>query len=466
MPDLPDRPIPPGGIALYGRRLRRGDVRALEAVETYLTRIRALDDRLGAFAYVDPDRARTAAAGIDGLIDAGVDLGPLMGVPVAIKDLFAVAGMPTRAGSTVDVTDCIGPEGAFVRALKAAGCIVLGKTRTTEFAAGCLNQARPMPWNPWDARQQRSPGGSSHGSAVATAAGLCAFAVGSDTGGSVRQPAAFNGVYGLKPTAGTWPLDGVFPLSPAMDTPGLFCASADDLHYVASALGIRVPDAAPHLSGRRLAVTYPPGVVPDAAVRARFEDAIGRIQAAGAEVARLDWPAAEEMAEVQKVFAELVATDLLATLGEPRIEAAGASLDPVAVRRLAAARGLSAVAYVTLDRRRRALARGVTQRLSGYDALVTPTAPDLPGPLADLATDEAADDHIRRVLHYTRPTNVYDQCALSVPDDGGADALPMGLQITCPHGDDGRLVALASSLSQALAHGGRPASPPLTGFTS
>src|SRR5262249_24931221 len=161
--------------------------------------------------------------------------------PIAVKDVFAVAGMPTSAGSRLDVADLVGSEGTFVKRLKQAGCVILGKTKTVELAYGAagINTIRGTPWNPWHPTVHRVPGGASSGSAVAVAAGLCAFATGTDTGGSVRLPAAFCGVFVLKTTAGLWPCDGVLPLSPALDSIGLLTRSAADASFAFAALAGR-----------------------------------------------------------------------------------------------------------------------------------------------------------------------------------------------------------------------------------
>ena len=184
-------PLESGGIAGYAEDLRAGRTTAVAATRAYLDRIAALDGRLGVFQHVAADQALAQADAIDKLLAAGTDLGPLMGVPIGVKDLLAVDGMPTTNGSLGDTADLTGCEGPFVRTLKQAGCIILGKTKTVEFALGAtgINAARGTPWNPWDPSAHRCPGGSSSGSAVATAARLCAFAIGSDTGGSVRIPA-------------------------------------------------------------------------------------------------------------------------------------------------------------------------------------------------------------------------------------------------------------------------------------
>src|SRR3546814_99103 len=188
-------------------------------LDACLARIAALNHRLQAFQVVDADRARQAARAVDELLAAGTDLGPLMGVPIAVKDIIAVEGLPTSNGSKLPSEHLTGPEGPLVGQLKAAGCVILGKTRTVEFALGAtgVNEARGTPWNPWDATVHRFPGGSSSGSAVAVAAGLFGFALGTDTGGSIRIPARFCGLFGHTTTIGLWQTAGAFPLSPTSD---------------------------------------------------------------------------------------------------------------------------------------------------------------------------------------------------------------------------------------------------------
>src|SRR6185503_16626459 len=154
-------------LAEYGNGLRRGTLGATATVERLLAAIEKENRTLDAFTYVDADRALTTAAAIDALVAAGTDLGPLMGVPIAIKDLYAVDGMPLTAGSRVDVRDCTPAQGSIVRALVRGGAIVIGKTRTTEFAFGTFNPSHPTPRNPADRAVHRMPGGSSSGSAVA-----------------------------------------------------------------------------------------------------------------------------------------------------------------------------------------------------------------------------------------------------------------------------------------------------------
>src|SRR5262245_36430415 len=247
------------GIQDFAHRLRRGEITCAAATDHYLARIDQLDDALGAYAHVATGQAQRQANAIDQLLRSGVDLGPLMGVPLSIKDIFAVDGMPTSAGSNVDVTDVIGAEGPFVKRLKRAGCVILGKVKTVEFALGSsgTNYSKGTPRNPWDAYHFRVASGSSSGSAVAVAAGLCGFSIGSDTGGSIRGPAAFCGVVGVKTTAGLWPLDGAFPLSRTFDSIGPLAQSAGDAALIVSALLDQPMLKVPSLAGLRLARVAP-----------------------------------------------------------------------------------------------------------------------------------------------------------------------------------------------------------------
>ncbi len=441
-------PMVHGGLAEFAARFRRREITARSTAEIYLDRIAALNPKLDAYIHVAGDSALEAASGIDRLLAAGTDLGPLMGVPVAIKDLFAVTGMPTRAGSNLDLTDCIGPEGGFVKALKRAGCVILGKTRTIEFAAGGQNVIHPTPWNPSDLETKRTPGGSSHGSAVAMAAGLCGFAVGSDTGGSVRAPAALCGVFGLKTTYGLWPLDGIFPLCPSMDTVGILTRSAADAALVYTALCGNRPSPLPSLSGVRLGLpdTYFFDDL-DPEVASCSETALSLLEEEGARLVPVAFPEAEEIIEV---FSGLVSANLLATLGRDRFLASRESIDPVAVNRLMTAFDLPATEYIRLSRRREYLARICGERLAGLDGLLCPTAPLLPRLVSECSTTETASDFTARSLRNTRPANVCNQCAASIPIHALGSRLPVALQVSMSPNREKRLLAMAMAIEERI----------------
>jgi aspartyl-tRNA(Asn)/glutamyl-tRNA(Gln) amidotransferase subunit A len=435
-------------IAAYGQRLRRGIISAERTTRQFLDRIDQRNGKLGAYTIVAHEQALATARAIDALLGAGTDLGPLMGVPVAVKDLFYVDGMPPTAGSRLDVSDVVRAEGPFVRALKRAGCIVLGKTWTSEFALGGINFIQRVPWNPCDEKIHRTPGGSSGGSAVAMAAGLCAFAIGSDTGGSVRMPAALCGVWGHKFSSSAFPLDGIFPLSPTLDSIGTFTASAEDAILVWSTLaGSTSPPAAP-LSGMHFARPNPLFYDDlDADVRERVERALTRLEGAGAEIVSVDVP---EIDEFEQVFGRIVPIELIAILGQERVERNLEVFDPVVRSRVAPALAQKAIDYIGARLRLDELRKAVAKRMQACDAWITPTTPLLPGPLEDFSKLENALAWNRRALRNTRPGNVFDQCGVSIPLDRNGEALPVGLQISCGPTQDARLLAIARAVESAL----------------
>ncbi|MBL8376458.1 MAG: amidase [Burkholderiales bacterium] len=441
--------LPPAqGLDAITRALRRGESTSVGLVEATFARIAALEPKLQAFTHLDEERALMQARGIDLLREAGVDLGPLMGVPVAVKDLFSVDGMPTRAGSAIDIGDLVPPQGGFVNALYRAGCVLVGKTRTTEFALGGCNLNRPPPWNPCDMQQARMTGGSSHGSAVAMAAGLAGFTAGTDTGGSVRWPAALCGVVGYKASTTHWPRDGVFPLSPLLDSVGVFTASARDAALVEASIAGRIPQARRAASGLRLALPGPHFLEDlDPAVGACFEEALKRLRAAGAAIFELDLP---EAAEINEVFRCLVPVDLLAFLGRKRVNEQWERFDLVASQRLQAALSVSADDYVRMATRQRALEHLIHQRAQGIDAWIMPTVPVLPEPLARYTTVEDVGSWNNLATRNTRPCNLFNQCGISLPIQHLGASLPVGLQLCSSCGNDAALLQTAIAVEDAL----------------
>lgn len=458
------------GLQTVALALRTKRISAVELTQAALARIAALEPRLQAFMHLDAARAIAHAQAIDGLRVAGVNLGPLMGVPVAVKDLFSVDGMPTIAGSRLDVQDLVPPQGSFVGALLRAGCVILGKTRSTEFALGGFNLDRPPPWNPCDMHQPRMTGGSSHGSAVAMAAGLAGFTVGSDTGGSVRWPAALCGVVGYKASSSHWPCDGVFPLSPELDSIGLFTRSAHDAALVNATLGGHPLRPPPGIDTLTLAVpTLHFMDQLDEPVLRCFEAAVARLRAAGARILNVETPEAEE---IDEVFRNLVPADLLAFLGRDRVSAQFDKLDAVAADRLQAAFEVRADDYAKMLARRRVVQRLVAERSAGIDAWLTPTVPMLPQPTSQFCSVADVAAWNRRATRNTRPGNLFGQCGISLPvqhlcaEGSGlpnADALPVGLQLCASPGRDEALLNLACAVEDLL---GRPAEPGLNPLSS
>lgn len=440
--------LAPAGLQAAAHDLREGRSSALALTQRALDRIAALEARLRAFLHLDGPRALAHARALDRLRDSGTDLGPLMGMPVAVKDHFSVDGMPTAAGTRLDIQDLVAPQGPFVRSLVNAGCVLLGKTRSTEFALGGFNFESPPPWNPCDEQQPRMTGGSSHGSAVAVAAGLAGFAVGSDTGGSVRQPAALCGVVGYKASRTHWSCEGVFPLSAELDSVGVITRSARDAQWLEATLAQRPPAALPPPQALTLALPRGHFLDPlDAAVGATFERALRRLADAGVRIREVELP---EAGEIDEVFRSLVPAELLAFLGRARLEGQMHRLDPVAAERLQAAFALTADGYVRMRQRRLQIERIVQARLHGCDAWLAPTVPVLPAPTAAFTNVGEVAAWNRLATRNTRPGNLFGHCGISLPIQHLGAPLPVGLQLCAGGGQDVALLALACTVEQVL----------------
>ena len=286
---LADLPFEP--LAELARRLDAGATTSVAIVEACLANIDAQDAKLHAFVEVWRDDALRLARAADLERDAGWVRGPLHGLPIAIKDLFHVRGRQTTAGSTTWRGRIASETAVCVDRLRAAGMIPLGKTHLVEFAYGTWGTNRPMgtPWNPWDLGVHRVPGGSSSGSAVAVAAGMAPAALGTDTGGSVRIPAALNGLVGLKPTYGRIPLGGVVPLATTLDSVGPLARTVEDARLLVAAMaGQPAParDGARSLAGTRVtalaAGQFPDFIEPD--VVEAFRVTLARLRELGAIV--------------------------------------------------------------------------------------------------------------------------------------------------------------------------------------
>lgn len=454
MAHLPADPLQFYGIAEYGVRLRRGDFTVEAITEKYLARIRRLNPRLRAFTYVGEEQALTTAREIDRLLVQGRDLGPLMGVPIAVKDLFTIDGLPLpKVGSRLDVIDLIQPEGEFVRRLKLAGCVILGKTTMTEFAVGLVNVRQETPWNPWDAKVHRMPGGSSSGSAVALAAGLCAFSVGTDTGGSVRHPAAMCGVFGLKATPNLWATQGVFPLSSTLDSIGFFTSSAADAAAVFGALTNQQLPKPNAPKGLRLGTPtqYFEALSPD--VKESIDYALDSLRDAGVELVPIDVP---ELGEVETLSTIFISTELVAHLGTKRAQEAKEIVDPVIWQRIEAGFGCSAIDYIQAQKRQRELRHAAEERMKGVDGWIAPTTPDTAPPVAQHVEIDKAMPWMRRGTRNTRPANVFAQCASSLPIRAPGKPLPAALQIICRPGHETALLSVSQRIEAALAPIGRP----------
>ena len=421
--------------------LARGETTSRAIVDACLARIDARDARLHAFIDVYRAEAQALADAADLERRAGVVRGPLHGLPVALKDLLHIAGRQTTAGSK----SWLGRRSTFtataVERLLAAGMIPLGKTHMVEFAFGGWGRNEPMgaPWNPWDPHTHRVAAGSSSGSAVAVAAGMVPAAIGSDTGGSIRMPAALCGLTGLKPTYGLVSLHGAVPLSDVLDSVGPLAHTADDVALLTAAMA--GPDAhdpatraapavdftaaladARDLAGVRisaLAADQFPDFIDADVVRAR-DEAIAVLRACGAVVEELRAPI--NFADVAARLGRMLATTAYA-VHRAYIEDPAVPLDPWVRKRALGGKGVSAADYLDELAAMRGAQAEFAAWMRGRDALLTPTVPITAVPLADV------DEATAPLAAFTRAGNYLGACGLSLPAGLSVSGLPVGIQL-------------------------------------
>ncbi|MBL5860228.1 amidase [Serratia fonticola] len=406
------------------------------------------------FTQVYADWAQQQALAADQRRAAGKPLSPLDGVPISIKDLFDVSGQVTTAGSRVLAgAAVVKKHAAIVERLLQAGAVVIGKTNMTEFAYSGLgiNPHFGTPANPWDRATQRIPGGSSSGAAVAVADGMCCGAVGSDTGGSVRIPAAFCGLTGYKPTARRIASGGLLPLSPSLDSIGVIA------HDVASCIALDAAIAeqalrpeSPTLDQARFAV--PQTLVLDGLdeeVAAAFQRALKRLAKAGARIEAIPCSEFAELAEINAAggFTALESWHWHQSLIAENAE----GYDPRVLSRIRRGQPLGESDLQQLRQLRASWQQRVTARVQGFDALLMPTAPLIAPPLAELAEDDEA--YIRAngaALRNPSVINFLDGCALSLPCQRPGEA-PVGLMVAGLPMNDQALLGWALAIERCLA---------------
>ena len=469
MSNLPNDPLLNISINSFAKKLRKGETNCEQIVTSYLNRIKALNDKLNAFIFIDEKKAINNAIAIDKLLKSGVDLGPLMGLPVAIKDICSVNNMPTTNGSIVNSDDITGEEGSLVKRLKELGCVVIGKTHTVEFALGAtgLNKHRGTPWNPWDLETHRIPGGSSSGSAVAVASGLVPFAIGTDTGGSVRIPASLTGVAGLKTTKDVWPTDGIFPLSPTLDTPGPLARSFEDIKTIFETYGSGVKkDLGPiHLNNLKLAKLGKPFTDDlDEEVQNAYEKICEKLKEKGATLIELDIP---EALERVNLFPPIVGSEIIYAFGEKRFLENCDNMDPVTAKRAKVGLDVKSADYLKFKNRLKELEIMASDFFKDYDALISPTTVMRAMKVEDCEINGKLHDRSLLSSANTQPGNLFNLCGISYPiqkycNDYKSDTcLPVGLQVLCANGNDSKAIEIGISLEKEF---GQPEFPNLDNF--
>ena len=407
-----------------------------------------------AFIKVYAEQARGMADAADLLRKHGRSSGRYAGLPIALKDLFDVAGEPTPAGSVVLADSPPATANAPVVArMLAAGFIPVGRVNMTEFAFSGLgiNPHYGTPSSPWDRGSKRIPGGSSSGTAVAVADGMVAAGLGTDTGGSCRIPAAFCGITGYKPTARRVPITGVLPLAPSLDSvgplaPSVACCAAIDA--ILTGAEPRVP-APVRLDGLRLAV--PTNMVLDGmddTVASAFDKALATLSAAGARIVTTHFADFADLAGVN-AGGGFAASEGYAW--HRRLLASdGAKYDPRIRVRIARGERMSAADYIDLLNARVRLIARFNLATSGYDCLLMPSVPIVAPPIASLDDERAYNSVNMLILRNTALGNFFDRCAISLPCHRAGEA-PVGLMLMGETMGDERLFAIGLAVEAALA---------------
>jgi aspartyl-tRNA(Asn)/glutamyl-tRNA(Gln) amidotransferase subunit A len=404
-----------------------------------------------AFVKVYADNARAAAEAQDKLRAAGYVVSPLAGIPVSIKDLFDVAGERTLAGSrALDDAPPAKADAPIVARLKAAGAVLMGRTNMTEFAfSGVgINPHYGTPGNPWD--RKRIPGGSSAGAPISVADGMAAVAIGTDTGGSVRIPAAFCGLAGLKPTQFRVPREGATPLSTTLDSIGPIGASVACCALTDAVLAGEPPAVPEAIPVEALRLGIPQTLVLDdlePAVAGAFERATSALARAGARIVELPLKPLGDYAAINAKggFSPCEAY----AWHEPLLKRRGGDYDPRVRVRIERGREMTGVEYVRLLEQRADLIARVDRETAHVDALIMPTLPLVAPPIAAFAKDEDFWRLNGRILRNAAPINFLDRCAITIPISPPGEA-PVGLTAVGGHGEDRRLLAMALGIEALI----------------
>ena len=453
MTDLSSLRVHELSAGLAARRFSPVDV-----VDACLARIEKYESRLNAFVSVHAKEARLAAEAADKAIRSGHGLGPLHGVPLALKDLVEFKGHVTTGGCAVWKDRVSDYTATLAQKLVGAGMIVLGKTHTVEFAYGAwgTNQHMGTPWNPWDLKVQRTPGGSSAGSAVALAARMVPFALGTDTGGSVRIPAAWCGLTGLKTTIGRISTHGVLPLSPTLDTPGPITRSVEDCAILLVAmqgpdpldpLTLALPPSDPFPALKRGVKGLKLACMPaseramfDAQMLEAYDRSLKELAALGAEIVTLR-EGGPSFRENGDLVAQIISSEIYPIRAD-LVDDPASKMDDAVRARIRMGASITARQYRDVLALREKAKAEFAARIDGVDAVLTPSTMTPALPLTEI-------DQTKTPALSTRWVNFLDLCALSLPNGMTLGGLPTSLQIVCRGGDESLALRIGWALEQA-----------------
>ena len=445
-------------ITSAGARLRTGELTCVELATSQLERIAALDPRLHAFIEVTGDDALRQARSLDAELAAGIDRGPLHGIPIAVKDLFDVAGVRTTAGSRSRVCAATAnADAAVVGRLRAAGAVFLGKNNLAEFAADVTgrNETFGDMRNPWNG--DYSAGGSSGGTASAVAAGMSLAGIGSDTGGSIRFPASVCGVVGVRPTYGAVDVAGAFARASTLDAAGPIARTVDDAAVLLTAMTGRDAPADPDasvvgLEGVRVGLIENVSLVGlDAGVERPMREAVHALTELGAEIRSVGIPAFDTLLDCDRLF-DFLLYEFHRAMGERAGSAGDRTLFGSAVRdNLDRGAAVSRNSYERALADRTALQSRMGAIFGSVDVLVTPTQPVEPPLLG------AGPEELERVRRFLLPTSFLGLPSVSVPCGLTDNSLPAGLHIVGGYGDEAGILRVARAVEHWVGWQCRPA---------
>lgn len=423
-------------------KIRAGQLSSSQLVDDCLARIRRFEDRVRAWVMVDEAGAREAAAVLDREAKQGRFRGPLHGVPIGIKDIVDVAGWPTLAGSRLRAGHVAEADADIVERLRDAGAVILGKTVTTEFASFDPPPTR----NPWNL--QRTPGGSSSGSATAVALGMCLGAIGSQTGGSITRPASFCGVAGCKPTYGRVSLDGIVPLAHSMDHPGPLARTVADLALLLDVIARQDPS---DTSLNVTALAEPPrlahlgGYFHEQAapeVRESMRDAVAKLQTAGAPIRSAELES--DLTDVLKRHRRVMAVEA-AEYHRPWFPQRRNEYGHWIAGLLDEGWATTAIDYAAALRQQTEFQIEVLLALADADAIILPSTVT-PAP----TIETTGDPRFNSLWSYCGLPTVTVPCSLS------PDGLPLGLQLVGWPYQEGNLLAVAAWCESQLGFSAEP----------
>ncbi len=437
-----------------GAGIAAGQIDPVDLTDHFLARIDEVDNDHAIYVRTTPERARAEAKAASMRASDGRRIGPLDGVPVSWKDIVDSAGVPTEAGTKLMEGRTPAHDALILARASRAGMVCLGKTNLPDIAFSGLgiNPAYGTPHNPHDTETPRVPGGSSAGAAVSVARGLAPIGIGSDTGGSVRIPAALNGLFGLKTTAGLVPLDGVVPLSPSLDTIGPLTRDAADANAMLAIMTGRTPYDLAGASLKSVRLLRPTNVVFDhieAGVADAFETGVAKLAAAGATIDQAEIPEFDEITALVERHGNVISAEGYALWGELMDSQPDRIYGPIRDR-FRAIRERSAADVMAVHLGMKRLSAEYLSRTAGYQAVICPTAPIVASIIADVENDPDAHNLAATQMSWnTRLGNLLGLCGTSIPC-GTAQGLPVGMMLLARPFSEGALLRLSSAVERTL----------------